>query len=344
MINLKGLATGIGSLPHQDAESALDLIFKYAANIPFWPQLPKRSLREGMVAQFSENIPCLKINLSGVYFDPREKEEELERFYEKAIANDFDYFKISQDYALGLYKFYERLNRLNLSAVEFLKLQVTGPFTFASAVNDNSGIALLHDKVFMQAVIKSLNMKALWQANMFKGFGKKIIMFIDEPYLGCFGSAYTPVDRRDVTEGLMEFTEGLKPSCDMLGVHCCGNTDWSILAESKNIDIISFDAFDYQEKFVLYAESIKGFLNRGGIICWGIVPTQEFTGEENVELLIRKIRQGIGSLVKKGVDEELLRTRLIVSPACGLGTFAQQKAEKIFRLLSETSDFIRKNF
>lgn len=344
MEGIKGLATGIGSLPHQDADAALDLIFKYMPNIPFWPQLPQRDLREGMIAQFSENIPCLKVNSSGLYFDPQGKEEALEKFYEKAIAHDLDYFKISDVYSSGLHKFYQRLTGLKLKAAEFIKLQVTGPFTFAAAINDESGVALLHDKVLMQAALKALSMKALWQITIFRRFGKKMIMFIDEPYLGCFGSAYTPINREDVTGGLFEFTEGFKSDDVLLGVHCCGNTDWSMFTEVKNITIISFDAFNYQDKFVLYADEIRKFLTRGGIICWGIVPTQGFTGEENIELLIRKIRQGIGILVNKGIEEELLKERLLISPACGLGTFAPQKAEKVFQLLSETSDFIRRNF
>jgi methionine synthase II (cobalamin-independent) len=297
-----------------------------------------------MVAQFSENIPCLKVNSSGLYFDPQGKEEALEKFYEKAIANDLDYFKISKDCSSGLYKFYQRLKSSDLKAVEFIKLQITGPFTFAAGLNDENGVSLLHDKVFMQVILKALNLKAQGQLNMFREFAKPTIMFIDEPYLGCFGSAYTPINKEDVLSGLAEFSEGLKSKGVLLGLHCCGNTDWSIFTESKDIDIISFDAFDYQDKFVLYADGIKDFLNRGGIICWGVVPTQAFTGEETVEILIRKIRQGIESLAKKGIDEQLLKERLLISPACGLGTFAPQKAEKVFQLLSDTSDFIRENF
>ena len=343
MRSLKGLATGVGSLPHQDADSALDLIFKYLPNIPFWPQLPQRDPREGMIAQFSENIPCIKINDSGVYFEPKDKEEALEKFYERAIAEDLEYFKISDTYASGLYKFYERLTKSDLEEIEFIKLQVTGPFSFAAGINDESGVSLLHDKVLMQAVLKGLRLKALWQVNKFKVFGKKIILFVDEPYLGCFGSAYTPINRDTVTSGLFEFAEGLRSEDVLLGIHCCGNTDWSMFTEAKDIDIISFDAFDYQDKFVLYADSINNFLGRGGMICWGVVPTQNFTGEENVELLIRKIRQGVTSLVNKGIDEKLIKERLIISPACGLGTFSVSKAEKVFRLLSETSDFVIKN-
>lgn len=344
MKDLKGLATGVGSLPCQDADSALGLIFKYLPNIPFWPQLPQRNLREGMIAQFSENIPCIRVNDSGVYFEPKGKEESLEKFYERAIAEDLNYFKINDAYASGLSKFYERLTRSDLKEIKFIKLQVTGPFTFAAGINDQSGISLLHDKILMQAVLKGLKMKALWQINKFKVFGKKIILFIDEPYLGCFGSAYTPINRDTVTSGLLEFTEGLRSEGVLLGVHCCGNTDWSMFTEARDIDIISFDAFAYQDKFVLYADSIKNFLSRGGIICWGIVPTQDFTGKENTEFLISKINQGMAGLAKKGIDEELLKTRLLISPACGLGTFSLKKATDILQLLSNTSDFIINNF
>ena len=242
-----------------------------------------------------------------------------------------------------MYRFYERLKSQDLKSVEFIKLQVTGPFTIAAGINDELGVSLLHDKVMMQAISKALKMKALWQVNKFKEFGKKMILFIDEPYLGCFGSAYTPINREDVVSSLAEFTEGFNSNEVIFGVHCCGNADWSIFTEIKGIDMINFDAFDFQDKFVLYADGIKSFLNRKGIICWGIVPTQGFTGKENAELLVNKIRQGITNLVKKGVDEELLKSRLLISPACGLGTFSPKKATEIFQLLSDTSNFIIKN-
>jgi len=342
MAALKGLATGIGSLPHKDAETALDLIFQYCPRIPFWPQLPKRDIREGMVAQFSENLPGLKIGPEGLSFNPQNKEKELEIFYERLIANDVDYFKISQDFALGLHGFYQRLGRFSLKDIGFIKCQVTGPFTFAASINDEKGVALLHDPVFMQVIIKGLSMKALWQIKLFKEFGKKIIMFLDEPYLGCFGSAYTPINREDVVSGLTELTEGIKSKDVLIGVHCCGNTDWSIFTDVANIDIINFDAFGFLDKFVLYANNLKRFLERNGMICWGIVPTQEFAGQETPDLLVKKIKAGIDTLLNKGLGRDLLWENLLVSPSCGLGTLDTVKSEKIFKLLSETSLLIRK--
>ena len=340
---IKGLATGVGSLPHLDAESGLDLIFKYVPQAPFWPQFPKRDFREGMMAQFSENIPCLEVKDSSVIFNPKDKEKKLEAFYERIISEDTEYFKISKDFSSGVYKFYERLNNADLEKIEFIKIQVTGPFTFLAGLNDENGRSLLHDPVFKQAVIKALSMKLRWQIDLFKKFAKPMIAFIDEPYLGAFGSAYTPINREDVVRGLIELGENVAGEDVYLGVHCCGNTDWSIFTDVPGISVINFDAYNFQDKFVLYADDLKGFLARGGVICWGIAPTQELGDGESVELLVRKLRQGIDSLAKKGIDRDLITKNLIISPACGLGTFTPQRAEKVFSLLSGVSSFIRKN-
>lgn len=341
MFKVKGLATGIGSLPYVDADEALDLIFKYVPQVPFWPQLPKKGSAEGMVAQFSENLPCLEFSGDGLFFNPRDRDKQLEIFYDRIIAVDLNHFRISPDFAAGLYKFYQRLKKSDLSGIEFIKCHVTGPFTFAASINDENAKALLHEQIFMQAISKGLIMKALWQADFFKEFGKKIILFVDEPYLGAFGSAYTSLNRRDVVNTLKEFTSDIKSDNTLTGVHCCGNTDWSMLTEVEGIDVINFDAFDFMDKFLLYAENIKNFLARGGIICWGIVPTQQWSGRETADFLLKRLENGIDILVKKGIGRELLLNNLMLSPACGLGSLEPQKAEGIFRLLADISQRLK---
>jgi methionine synthase II (cobalamin-independent) len=342
--DLRGLATGIGSLPHRDARKAVELVFKYAPRIPFWPQLPKRDVREGMLAQFSENLPFLSVDKDGLRFDALVAQDRaLEIFYEKIIAGDIDYFKISENYAQGLYAFSNRLEASDLARIKFIKCHITGPFSFAASVKDYNAVALLHDAVFLQALIKGLTMKALWQIRFFQKFGKKIILFIDEPYLSCFGSAYTPLNKEDVTFCLTELTSGIKQSQDVLvGVHCCGNADWSIFTDSAGIDIINFDAFGFRERFVLYADNLKGFLKKGGIICWGIVPTQGFSGQETPESLAAGIQEAIDFLEKKGLDRKALEERLLISPSCGLGSLDIEVSEKILELLAKTSAYLAK--
>jgi len=334
---LKGLATGIGSLPHALPEEAVDLVLRFLPEAPFWPQLPKMDLREGMVAQFREHLPLP--DLPG-----GDSPEKLEEFYANVIGGSTEYFRISEDYAAGLYAFKQRLiaDPGALKSIEFIKCQITGPFTFAASLKDRSGKALLYDHTMMQVVIKGLIMKALWQINFFKQFNKKIILFIDEPYLGCFGSAYTPINRKDVVAGLRELTEEIKKQDALLGVHCCGNTDWSIFTEIPALDIINFDAFGFLEKFTIYAADLKNFISRGGLICWGIVPTQESIAKITPAGLLDRLLEGVDLLVKKGLPREGLLDNLIISPACGLGSLEAEQAAKILSMLPEVSSLIRK--
>lgn len=343
MMNLKGLATGVGSLPLVDPQKAVDLVLRCVPQAPFWPQLPKIDPREGMITQFSENLPGLKAASGLSHFSCQDQEKELELFYERFIEQDLAYFKISPDFARGLYVFYQRLKNMNLSGLEFIKCQVTGPFTFCSGINDAGGNSILHNEVLMQAMVKGLSMKALWQLDLFKQFGKKIIMFFDEPYLAVVGSAYTAVNRDHVINVYSEIADSLKSQNCLVGIHCCGNTDWSMLTDTAGIDIINFDAFNFQERFVLYADNLNSFLKKGGLICWGIVPTQDFDPNLAPEALAQKIKIGLDVLVKKGIDRALLLERLLISPACGLGALDAQKAEGILSLLNQTSLFIRKN-
>jgi len=356
--DIRGLTTGIGSLPHKDTEEALDLIFKYTPKVPFWPQLPRRDVREGMVAQFCEGLPCIKVDNKGVVFNPEKRDEELLKFYEHLEAEDLDYFRISEDFALGLHRFYQRLDRSDLKDVEYIKCQVTGPFTTAASIKDENGRALLHDYDFMQAILKTVAMKAAWQIKLFKKFKKKMIVFIDEPYLGSFGSAYVPINREEVVNSLAESGEDFKEVVEryiqdlvkdsefidenpvLLGVHCCGNTDWSIFTEIPKIDVISFDAFNFLERILLYAQNLIGFFERGGILAWGIVPTGDFGPEINARALMKKLHNGFKLLINKGLEPEVLKKRLILTPSCGLGTLNYDKAEPIFRCLDELSSIL----
>ena len=359
MNDIKGLVTGIGSLPYKEADAALDLIFKYTPQIPFWPQLPQRDIRERMIIQFSEALPCLRVNQAGLSFDSETLEQELAEFYEHIIANDSEYFKISPDFAAGFWQFLSRLEKEDLKQIEFIKGQVTGPFTFAASINDHEGRAILHNSVLMQAVQEGLAMKARWQINLLKKFKKPLILFLDEPYLAAFGSAFAPINRRDVIVGLTEFTkkikfsEGITPpfqqsSIDvgqeragLIGVHCCGNTDWSIFTEVPDIDIISFDAFNFLERILLYTDQLLGFFKRGGILAWGIVPTEAFNPKINVSILAQRLNAGMELLVKKGIDKDLLKKRLILTPSCGLGVLNSDKAEPIFKCLAELPSFLK---
>ena len=123
-------------------------------------------------------------------------------------------------------------------------------------------------------------------------------------------------------------------------MHCCGNTEWTILIDS-GVDIISFDAYGYGETIGYYAKQVRGFLEKGGILAWGIVPTSEKIREETPQSLVKRLEDLVNNLASRGVDKNLIWEQCLATPSCGTGSLSVQLAEEIFRQLSEVSGLLR---
>ena len=95
MLDKYCLATAIGSLPHKDVNRACQIILENLPDAPIWPQLAKRSFKENMYVQYSENLPCVMLDEQAekVFFETtKDVEQELEKFYQGYIDQDIDYF------------------------------------------------------------------------------------------------------------------------------------------------------------------------------------------------------------------------------------------------------------
>jgi methionine synthase II (cobalamin-independent) len=333
------LATGIGSVPFQEIEATCREILKTIPSIPFWPQLVKRSFLEEMSIQYSEGLPLLEINeQKRSLFISGEKrvESELVTFYDRFLSQDIDCFAMSKTYAPGLYALLEIIERGQDDAC-YIKGQTTGPITFASGITDLNGKSVLYNPEILEALVNGLAIKALWQVRKLEKSGKRTMIFIDEPSLSGFGSAFSPVERYVIIDNLRTVINYLREHSDtLIGIHCCGNTDWSMIIETGP-DIINFDAFGYMDYFLLYPDDIVQFLKGGGTIAWGIVPTSDFTGQESVEDLFAKLNEGLHRVYEWGIEPQLLAQRSILTPSCGMGTMTPEAARKCLNLLPQLS-------
>lgn len=89
----------------------------------------------------------------------------------------------------------------------------------------------------------------------------------------------------------------------LAGVHCCGNTDWSVLLETS-VDVLNLDGYDYLDKgFAMIVEKA----HRRGVIL-------------NVSDLAQ---------------------RSLLAPSCGLGSVSLEIADRALLLLTETADLLR---
>ncbi len=337
------LATGIGSFPHQDEETVFRLILEHFPEIPFLPQFPNRSFFENMVVQYLEGFPGLKLDEKEqkVWVDRSERfDEEIERFYQALEKEDLEAFQISEKCSIGLH-FLKILSRdKNQKPIQYIKGQVIGPITFGLSLTDQNKKSIFYDSTLKEVLIHHLASKAKWLEKKFNEWlpGIETIIFFDEPGLSSYGSAFSSLNREDVIQSLESCFEPLK---GLKGIHCCGNTDWSILL-STHLDILSFDAYGYLENLLLYPKEVETFLARGGILAWGIVPTSEEVEKEDGKSLIRRFKRGVDLFIKEGVDPILLQ-RVILTPSCGTGSLSIPLSERIYRLTSEVSKRLREN-
>ena len=323
------MITGIGSFPFTDVDEALDLIFETCPEIPFWPQLPKRAHYENMYIPFLEGVPCVVVDeKEGTAFMDTESAEGIEEFYENVQNGNLEAFRITEKFAPGFYRFLERLKERN-EAVKFIKTQITGPFSMGLGLKDEKGKPVIYNYGYFDIIKNALHMKAQWMIATIKAQfpDKGIIIFFDEPYMVSFGSAYVSISKE---EAINLFNDVLKGIPALRGIHCCGNTDWSVLFNT-DVDIVNYDAFNYLETIFYFEDDLKRFINRGGRIAPGIVPSaEEVMNATSADM--ERIMEKFQSAMTEKVGPQGLRD-LIVTTSCGVGSLQPEEASYAMKLL-----------
>lgn len=334
----------IGSFPHTNSKQITSLIIRTLTKYPMWAQLPNKSFKESMYVQYSEGIPFFSINESETHIsfsNPENDPETLMEFIESAENKNKNKFAISESFASGLYEFYQNKNNLS-SEIEAVKGHITGPFSFALAVPDENKRASWFDLNLRDIIKTGLAMKALWQIEFLKQIYDEVVLFIDEPYLASVGSGMTAIDKNEVKEEIASFITNIKSEYPDItaGVHCCGNTDWSIILDSP-ADILSYDAYTYGESILSYKEDLMKFIKRGGKIAWGIIPTSQIINGLSEADIISQLTILLKEMEKAGFGKEEIRNFSLISPACGTGSLTESEAEKILLITKKTSQIMQ---
>jgi methionine synthase II (cobalamin-independent) len=331
------LPTAIGSMPHTNPEEACSIIMKYLPDIPAWPQLPHRSPKEDMIIQFSEGFPGVVIDGDKIRIQPStDFESALEQIYIDAEQDNARRYVISNEYAAGLHTFLSRA-----SGSEKIKGQITGPITWGLRVTSQNGLGILYDETLAETAAKFLRLKASWQENMLRKIAPNTIIFIDEPYLVSLGSVFTPIPEEKVPALLEEVIKGIK---GIKGLHCCGNTNWSVLLDTS-IDILSFDAYNYASSLSTHSDKVKSFLEGGGNIAWGIVPNEEEAlAKESLSSLRDRLEEAMAPFTRDGIRFKQLVAQGLITPSCGLEGLSPSAANQALELTAQLSQDLRNRY
>ena len=331
------LTTAMAVMPHKDVDRALKVAL--SMDVPFWPQLPHYNYYEDMYVQASEHFPGILLDM-----EKRTLRFSMDKFiseFEEAMAHfdEPEYFDISDTYSAV----YNRFLELDLSDRPAIRGQLEGPISFGFNVADENDRPILFDDTVRPFMLEFMAKRVNIQLTRLKKRNPNAFMFVDEPGLQFLFSAmagYGDVAARSDMETFFSMIE--RPR----GVHLCGNPDWDFLL-GQDLDILSLDVYSNGEVFASYAPSIRKFLDRGGILVWGIVPTNfEPFEEENMVSLEKRLEEIWSALGKNGINLEFLLSRSMLSPAtcCLVNPDGEKTVEEAFKMIKQLSERLREKY
>ncbi len=331
------LTTAMAVMPQTDVQQALDLAL--SLDVPFWPQLPNFSYYEDMYVQAAEHFPGIVLDVEHRtlrFSMPKfidEFEETMSRFDDPA------YFDISEKYSVVYHDFLQR----DLAARPAIRGQLEGPISFGFNVLDQDERPILFDDTIRPFLFEFMAKRINVQLARLKERNPNAFMFIDEPGLQFVFSAMSGYGEQKAKADLDDFfamVDGPR------GIHLCGNPDWDFLL-NLDMDILSLDIYTNAEIFSACTGSIKKFLDRGGVLVWGIVPTgYEMFAKESLGFLIPKLEGIWQYLGKKGVDMEQIIAQSMLSPAtcCLVNPDKGKTVENAFSMVSHLSRMLREKY
>ncbi len=272
--------TAMGIMPHKDPDRALALVF--SLDIPFWPQLPRSSFSEDMFAQFSRGFPGAAVDLEGrrVIFDSARFVEEVAACAE--LMADPPAPAGGLDSSLT----FSRFLAADFSDRPAIRGQVCGPVNFGFRVTDGEGKPIIYNDEVRAVLFEFALGKVNAQYRLLRGKHPNAFVWVDEPGLGWVFNSFAGYSELQAESDYREFLgrfEGPR------ALHLCLNVHLPYLL-GLGLDILSIDAFQLESMPRAYAEPIAGFLKGGGIISWGIVPTESMTLDpETPESLYRRL-------------------------------------------------------
>jgi hypothetical protein len=347
--------TAMGIMPHSDVGRALKLAL--GLDIPFWPQVPKVSLYEDMYVQASQNFPGITIDFENgrLSFNTARFQQELDAYFEKMEAPET--FALSSEYSAVFHRFLTE----DLRSYKAIRGQVIGPVSFGFKVLDEKLKPIIYNDEARGILFDFIRKKANVQYRQLKERNPNAFVWLDEPGLGYVFSGLSGYNDQQAKKDYHDFVEGLEGP---KGVHLCAEVNLPYLLE-LGIEILSFDAYQLGFMPKEYAGNVAEFIRKGGVISWGIVPTESGVlaaqTPEKLSAILSDYWQVVGETTGLSLDQ--IAAQALVAPArcclsdigqtggaeestagCRLSTFEERTVEKAFAFVADVSRILKDKY
>jgi hypothetical protein len=311
--------TAMGIMPHTDVERALELAL--SLDIPFWPQLPKVSLFEDMYVQASQNFPGVAIDYGRgrLSFDTARFEQELDGYSVKMDVPET--FALTAEYSAVFHKFLS----VDVQGYRAIRGQNIGPVSFGFKVLDENLKPIIYSDEARTVLFDFTQKKANIQYRELKERNPNAFVWLDEPGLGYVFSGLSGYNEQQAKEDYHNFAAGLEGP---KGLHLCAEVNLPYLLE-LGVEILSFDAYQIGFMPREYASNVAEFINKGGIISWGIVPTESTVlATQTPETLAERLSDYWNVVSEStGLSLSKIAMQALVAPArCCLSDVGQNSA------------------
>jgi len=272
--------TAMGIMPYTSIDEALEL--SLSLDIPYWPQLPRISFYQDMFAQTSQNFPGIEVDIENrrLRFDTARFQQELLDYSLK--IDKAETFALTGEYA----SVYKRFLKASLSRYHAIRGQIAGPITLGFVTLDEEHKPIIYNAEVKGLLFDFVQRKANAQYHELKKKNRNAFVWIDEPGLSFVFSGMYGYNDYQAKEDYQELLQGLDGP---RGLHLCPNVNLPYLLQ-LGADILSFDAYQLGFMPKEYAGITAEFLKKGGIISWGIVPTEAaILAQETPETLATRL-------------------------------------------------------
>jgi hypothetical protein len=321
-----GCVTGVGSLPFLDADEAVGFVAEHCPELPFWPQLPRRTAGEGVIGQgMGMLIEYLELSPRPYCWSVRSGAGPA---FEAAL--DGDEAGLSPETAAGFFALERAIESGQFPAARAVKAQLEGPATLAHCLFlDGEPVSRIPG--WLERLAGYLERQVAWQIGRLRNLGLPVVFVLDEPALSLVdGASHSAVA---VASALRRVLDAARGEGAAVGVHCCAPLP-SVAFAGLGLDILSFDAHlpVADDGFSGLARDILG---RGGSLAFGLAPTGPSSmTAESMEGRWLALASSLG-------DPHEVAARSVVTATCGLGLSTEAETSHSFTLARRTADAIR---
>jgi hypothetical protein len=158
-----------------------------------------------------------------------------------------------------------------------------------------------------------------------------LVVFVDEPGLTAAMHPGFPLDPERTIDLVSSALATLEPHA-VTGLHCCGPADWRVVLQTgPQILSLPLDA-----GATAHTGALGAFLERGGWIAWGAVPTSGPLGS-TPERIWQQLSAEWCAMTQGGCDPVLLREQSLITPACGLALHGEAQADLVLSLTNQVA-------